>query len=138
MLPARQQGRALLPAHPQPLLGAVAVDAALDVEQCVDPPDRFERDRRDRRCVPAAPGIGRDVGELEELPAGVRPAQRGGNRPLRARGVVQRVVAAIGVGLQDAGEALQMPCGMLVPAVARGVVERRRRRRPPNGRSSRT
>ena len=31
-------------------------------------------------------------------------AQCRGNRPLRARGVVHLVVAAVGVGLQDAGE----------------------------------
>ena len=48
--------------------------------------------------------------------------------PWRARGVVQLVVAAIGVGLQDAGEALKMPRGMLLPAIARGVIERGRRR----------
>jgi hypothetical protein len=32
-------------------------------------PDRFERDWRDRRRLLAAPGIGRDIREFEELPA---------------------------------------------------------------------
>jgi hypothetical protein len=31
--------------------------------------DRFERDWRDRRRALPAPGIGRDVGQLEKLPA---------------------------------------------------------------------
>jgi hypothetical protein len=31
--------------------------------------DRFERDRRDPRCVLPAPGIGRNIRQLEELPA---------------------------------------------------------------------
>src|SRR6185437_14492212 len=55
--------------------------------------------------------------------------ERGRDRSLRTRGVVQLVVAAIGVGLQDTGEALEMPRGMLLPSVARGVIERGRRRR---------
>ena len=48
--------------------------------------------------------------------------------PGNARGIVKLVVAAIGVGLQDAGEVLKMPRGMLMPPIARGVIERRRRR----------
>ena len=121
--------RALLLAHAQTFLRAQAIDAALDVEQRVDAPDRLQRDRRDRRRVLAAPGVGRDVGQLEELPPRMGPTQRRRDRPLRARRIVEPVVAAIGVRLQDAGEAGQVPVGMLVPPVTRGVVERRRRRR---------
>jgi len=112
---------AINPAHPQTLFRALAVDAAFDVEQRVDALDRFERDRRDRRRVLAAPGIGRDVRELEELPPSMRPAKCGGDRPLRTRGIVQLVVAAIGVGLQDTGEAVKVARGMLMPAIARGA-----------------
>ena len=108
-----RQGCTLFPAHPQTLFRALAVDAAFDVEQRVDALDRFERDRRDRRRVLAAPGIGRDVRELEELPPSMRPAQCGGDRPLRTRGIVQLVVAAIGVGLQDTGEAVKVARGIL-------------------------
>jgi hypothetical protein len=57
----RQQRRALLLTHAQPFFGALAVDAAFDVKQRVNALDRFERDRRDRRRVLAAPGIGRDI-----------------------------------------------------------------------------
>ena len=96
----------------------MAIDAAFDIEQRVDALDRFERDRRDRRRVLPAPGIGGNVGELEELPPSMGPTQSRGNRPLRARGVVQLVIAAVGVRLQDAGEAVKVPGRMLVPAIA--------------------
>src|SRR5690606_34191494 len=78
------------------------------------------------RGVLAAPRIGRDVSELEELPAGVRPAQRSCDRPLGTRGIVQLVVAAIGIGLQDAAEAAEMSRRMLAAPITRGVIERRR------------
>src|SRR5258708_4682190 len=69
----RQKRRALLLADAQPLVRGKAVDAALDIEQDVDTPNRLQRDRRDRRGVLAAPGIGGDVRQLEELPPRVRP-----------------------------------------------------------------
>ena len=55
------------------------------------------------------------------------PTQRGRDRSSNARGIVKRVIAAIGVGLQDTGEALKMPHGMFMPPVAGGVINRRRR-----------
>ena len=51
----------------QTLVGPLAVDVALDVEDGVDAPDRLQGDRRDRRGVLAAPRIGGDVGQFEEL-----------------------------------------------------------------------
>ena len=59
----------------QTLCAAQAVDGALDVEQRVDALDRLQRNRRDRRRLLAAPGIGGDIGQLEELPPGMAPAQ---------------------------------------------------------------
>ncbi|MFK4495962.1 hypothetical protein ABIF86_000253 [Bradyrhizobium japonicum] len=50
--------------------------------------------------------------------------------PLR---VEQRIEAAIAIRLQDTGEGGQMLLGMLAPSVARGVIDRRRRRRPTVG-----
>jgi hypothetical protein len=47
---------------------AVAIDLALDVEQRIDALDRFERDRDHRRFL-APQGVGRDLRQLEELPA---------------------------------------------------------------------
>jgi hypothetical protein len=46
---------ALFFANPQTLFGALAVDAAFDIEQDIDALDRFERDRRDRRRLEADP-----------------------------------------------------------------------------------
>jgi hypothetical protein len=95
-----------------------AIDAALDLEQGVNAFDCLQRDRRDRSRILASPCIGGDVRQLEELSPGMGPAQRRRDRPLRARGIVQLVVAAIGIRLQDAAEGLQMPHGMFVPPVA--------------------
>ena len=60
-----------------------------------------------------APRARLDVRQDEELAAGVRPARRLGIGPGCAPGVIELAVAAIGVGLQDAGVARQMPLGML-------------------------
>jgi hypothetical protein len=116
----------------------LAIDAAFDIEQGVDALDRFECDWRDRRRRLAAPGVGRDIRQLEELPARMCPTQGGGDRPLRARGIVKLVVATVSVGLKDTGEAVKMPHRLLVPAIARGIVESGRRRPSSKRRSSRT
>jgi hypothetical protein len=46
---------------------------------------------------------------------------------LRAGRIGEPVIAGIGVGLKDAGEAGEMALRMLLPAVARGVMQRSRR-----------
>jgi hypothetical protein len=74
LLQIRQKRRALLLPDPPAFLGAQAVDRALDLEQLIDALDRLPRNRRGRRRLPATPGVGRNVGQLEELPAGMRPA----------------------------------------------------------------
>ena len=88
---------------------------------------------RYRRRILAAPGIGGEIRQLEELSPSVRPTQCRGDRPCRARWVIQLVIAAIGIRLQDAGEAVKVPRGMLVPAVARGVIESCQRRATAKG-----
>jgi hypothetical protein len=60
-----------------------------------------------------APGIRREISQDEERPAGMRPAGRLDDRPRLAIGLVQLVVAAISVGLENPGIAGQMPGGML-------------------------
>jgi hypothetical protein len=45
-------------------------------------------------------------------------AEGGGDRPLWARGIVELVVAAVSVGLQNAGEAMKMTGRMLMPTIA--------------------
>src|SRR6478672_241335 len=47
--------------------------------------------------------------------------------------VEQRLEAIVAVGLQDAGEGGQMLLRMLAASVARGVIDRRRRRRSGEG-----
>ena len=53
--------------------------------------------------------------------------------PWRAAGFIELAVAAIGVGLQDPGEAREMSLGMLARSVARIIEHRRRRRRAAEG-----
>ena len=114
-------------AHAQTFFGAQAVDVALDIEQRVNALDCLQRNRRDRRSGLSAPGIGRDVSQFKELPPCMGPAQCCRDRSLRSRRIVKLVVPAVGVGLQDAGEVPKMPRGMLMPSIARGVIQRRRR-----------
>ena len=58
----------------------------------------------------------------------MRPAQRRCDGALRPGRIIKPIIAGISVGLQDAGKAGEVPPGMLLPAVARGVIERSRRR----------
>ena len=58
--------RALLIADLETFVCGQAVVGPLDVEQRVDALHRLERDRRDHRGVLATPGVGGNVGELEE------------------------------------------------------------------------
>ena len=60
------------------LLGALAIDRALDLEQGVDAPDRLQRQRRDRRrrfALRLAAGILGDIGHDEERATGVDPTR---------------------------------------------------------------
>src|SRR5438034_1853947 len=112
---------------PRPLMGA------LDREQRIEASDRLQRDRRDRFALLTFPRIFLDVSQLEEAPPRMGKAKRRRNRqhlPLR---VEQRLEAVVAIGLQDTGEGGQMLLGMLASSVARGVIDRRRRRRPGEG-----
>lgn len=115
------------PATSEALRRHRAVDLALDVEQRVDAGDGLISDRRDRRGIAAPPGAGGEIGQHEELSPGVAPAQRLLDRLWLAVGGEQPVVAGIGIGLQDTGEAAQMLFGMIARAVA-GHLEQHRRR----------
>lgn len=53
---------ALFLAHGMPLVGAAAIDGALDLEQRVEAPDRLQGDRGDRFALLAVAGLFRDVG----------------------------------------------------------------------------
>jgi len=102
------EGRRQLPADLQPRLRRLAVDAALDLEQGIDPPDGFQGDGGDILGRLALADVGLDVGKLEELAPRVAPAQCRGYRPGLPPRVVERVVAGTGVGLQDPRPALQV------------------------------
>jgi hypothetical protein len=88
MVAERPQACALFLADAPAFADAQAVDGALDVEQRVDALDRLKCDRRDPRRVAATSRIGGDVGQLEELPPGVIPAERRRDRPRMAGGIV--------------------------------------------------
>jgi hypothetical protein len=130
-----ERGAQFLPDGPT-LLGALTVNGAFDLEQRVDAADRFQGQRRDharRFAVRLAPGIGLNIGQDEERPASVYPTRRLDDRPRLAVGLVQLVVAAIGIGLEDPGIAGQMPGRVLAAAITR-IVEYRRRRVGPGER----
>ena len=117
------------PAHCQTLSGRVTIDLALDGEDRINAPDRLQRQRRDhagRFALRLAPGIGREISQDKERPTGMCPAGCLADWARLAIGLVQLVVAAISVGLQDPGITGQMPGGMFAPAIAR-IVEHRRR-----------
>lgn len=55
------------------------------------------------------------------------------NRPRLLLRIEQRFEPAVAIGLQDTPEGDQMLLGMLASSVARGVIDRRRRRGPGEG-----
>ena len=108
VLEVGQHRRAELLAHGKAMVGGLAIDPALDVEQHVDPLHRLQRQRRDRRRVLAPSRARRDVGKLEELAPRMRPTRSLGDRSRRSAADIEGVVAGIDVGLEDAGERLQV------------------------------
>jgi hypothetical protein len=100
-------------------LGALAIDRAFDLEQGVDAPDCLQRQRRDhtrRFALRRAPGVRGEIGHLEEGSAGMDPARRLDDRAGLAVGLVQLVVSAEGIGLEDPGIIGQMRPGVLCRA----------------------
>ena len=103
-----ERRRGLMP-HAQSLHGARAVNVALDGEGRLDARHRFERDGRDRWRVFAPPGAGGDVGQLEELALRIAGAKRFDDVPRLPLGRTEAVVAAEGVGLEQAVPVLAGP-----------------------------
>jgi hypothetical protein len=112
-----QQWRASFPADLQPLLSAQPIDVALDLEQLVNPTNRFQRNRRDCRRRSSSASVLSDVGKFEERPPAMRPAEGGCGRQRLASEIEESIEPAIGIGLQDAGEVLKMPRGMLAAPI---------------------
>ena len=121
---------ALRSADGQALLGALAIDFALDLKQRVDAAHDLDGDRRERNLGLSAGLAARvllDVGENEELAPRMRPARRLPDRAGLAVREIELVVAVVGVGLKDAGVANEMRLRMLAAPVARVVEDRGRR-----------
>ena len=114
---------ALFMPDPAALVGACAIDPALDIKESVNAPHRLHGDGRHRRGTKPTPCACGDVGEFEEASPGMRPAERRRDRSTRTCGIVQAIVAAIGIGLEDAPPAREVPIRMLLPPVARGEVK---------------
>lgn len=110
-----------------PLGGALAVHAALDVEQGIETLHGFERDRIDHGgALSAALLAGRayDIGELEELAARMGEAARLEHGAGIAALAIELAISAIGIGLQDAGPCRELGLRVLAASVTR-VVEQR-------------
>jgi hypothetical protein len=97
------------------LVGAQTVDLALDREERVDALHGFQGDRRYGRGARPAPRARGNIGEFEKASSGARPTQRRGDRSCLAREIIEAVVAAIGIGLEDAAPACEMCVRMAEP-----------------------
>ena len=95
--------------------------------------DRLQRDRRDRFALLTFPSILLDVSQLEEAPPRMGQAKRRCDRHRFLLRIEQRLEAAVAIRLQNAGGRGQMLLRVLTSPVARGAIDRRRRRRPGEG-----
>ena len=105
-------------------LGALAVDASLDLEQGVDPANCFQRQGRDHRWLLALSLTPRILGQIshhEEWTPTMHPAGRFQNRTRRAAALVELGITAISVGLEDSAVIRQMRLRMFTRAVARVI-----------------
>ena len=116
--PGDQGGALFFAPRAQTFHSGQSIDLALDVKERVDAFDGLQSDRRDRRRILAAPRIGGDAGQLEELASRMAPAQRLNDQAGFAIGKIEAVVAVKRVGLQNAGIAAEMPLGMLSRSTA--------------------
>ena len=117
--------------RPTPIHTA-SIDVALDVEQLVDAPNRLQAERRYHRRLLAlslSPRGSFDVSQHKEFPARMRPTAGFQDQTRTTASFIKLAVAAIGIGLQDAGISGEVGLRMFAAAVARIVKHRRRRRR---------
>ncbi len=112
------------------LLGALAIDRSLDLKQSVEPLDRLQGQRRNRRrcfALRRSAGILGDIRQDEERATCVDPTRGFQNGSGLAIGLVQLVVAAVGVGLEYPRVTGEVGLWTFGGAVSR-VVEHRHRR----------
>jgi hypothetical protein len=116
------QGSRMLTPIGEPVAGRITVDLALADEDRVDPADRLQC--HGRWWAPASPA---EVGELEEAPPGVSPAERFGDWAASSRRRIEPAKATVGIGLQDPSIADQVLLGVVAAAITRVVEENSRR-----------
>ena len=103
---------------------ALADDGPFDLEQLIDPADRFQRQGRDHCRLLALGLASRVLGQIshhEEWTPTMHPAGRFQNRTRRAAALVKLGIAAIGVGLEDSAIMGQMRLRMFTRPVARVI-----------------
>ncbi len=125
-----EQGCAQLLAHGPSLLGALAVDLALDREEGVDALDGLKRDWREGFGVftlSLFTRAGGKIGLLEQLAAPMRLARRFGDGARLPVGGEELQIAFVGVGLKNTGIAGHVGLRVLARSVSR-IIEHGRGR----------
>ena len=118
------QRRALRLADSLSMVGALAIDRALDCEEGVDATHDLDRNRREGDLLLASSLTSRvflKIRHGEERAPGMHPTGRFPDRPRTSFGLVEFGVSAEGVGLQDATIVGQMRLWMLAPSIARVI-----------------
>jgi hypothetical protein len=98
------------------LIGTLAVDRPLNLEQRIDAAHDLKRQRRDHRCLFAlgfAPSVFHEIRHDEERAPGVDPARGFEDIPGTSSGRVELAISAIGVGLEYPSVVGQVRLGML-------------------------
>ena len=123
-----EQRLALFLPHGQSFFGAQSVDLALDLKQRIVPLDGLQGDRRDRLALAfAVAGTFLDIGQFKEFAPRVRMAKGEGDRYRFLFGDTERLEAIVAITLQNAAILGQVLLRMFAAAVARSIVDGRRR-----------
>jgi hypothetical protein len=117
----------------EPVGDVQAVDLTLDIEDGVDLLHGLERDGGYVLCGLLLARLFLDVGKLEELPPGVAPTEGAEHRARITATAIEVVLAAVGIGLQDALPPGEMPVRMGHFPVTLEVEQRGWRRRTTKG-----
>ena len=116
--------RALRLANSLSLVGVLAIDRALDLEQSVDAAHDLHGDGRDDDLLLSgrfAPRVLLKIRHGEERAPGMDPTGRFPDKPRTSLGLVELDVSSEGVGLEDPGVVGQMCLRMLTTSIARVI-----------------
>ncbi len=97
----------------EPRRSVQPVDAALHIEDRIDPRHGFQSDGRDVVSGFALADITSDVGKFEELAAGMAPAERAADGTGIAIAAKEIIVAPVGVSLENTLPSGKVPVGVL-------------------------